>query len=77
NSNQGGIRIALTLIKKRERALDKLTGRCSLKDRRDKVMKTFLFCIWFGMFFIGICDIASGLTIVLAIHTLRMAIGSS
>ncbi len=38
-------------------------------------MKVFLFCMWFSMFFVGLCDIASGLTIVLAIHTLRMVIG--
>ncbi len=39
-------------------------------------MKIFLFCMWFSMFFIGLCDIASGLAIVLAIHTFRMVIGS-
>jgi len=40
-------------------------------------MKTFLLCVWFTMVFQGICDIASGLTVILAIHTLRMVIGSS
>ncbi len=40
-------------------------------------MKTFLLCVWFAILFTGMCDIASALTMILAVHTLRMVIGSS